>query len=184
MAGGFMKPATYLAFLDELGRIKEAGLLQNLGTRITSGVKAVPGLIKATPGAIQGGIQNAGHAIGAFSTPIQSFKRGWQTSVTDFGKMGLGMKALAVTGLVAGGHEALAKEDPLGQGRSRTQRVGTAIGDQVGGIIGSPFGLAGGLVGSQIGRKAGGLVGKGVEVARNLKKKQAPPADPPPERTT
>lgn len=169
-----MRPATYLSFLDELSRIKEAGLLQNLGTRITSGVKAVPGLIKATPGAIQGGIRNAGSAVSAFATPIDSLKRGWQTSVTDFGKMSPAMKGLAAVGLVTGGHEALAKEDPLRQGRSRTVRVGTAVGDQVGGLIGSPFGLAGGLVGSQIGRKAGGLVGKGVEMARRLKKSPPP----------
>jgi len=166
------------------GLLKNAGLIQNLGSRLRSAPSAALGLVKATPGAVQGGIRNAGSAVSAFANPVQSFKKGWQTSVTDFGKMGPGMKALAVTGLVAGGHEALSKEDPMRQGRSRTVRVGTAIGDQVGGIIGSPFGLAGGIVGGQIGRKAGGLVGKGVEVARNLKKKHTAPANPPPERTT
>lgn len=166
-------------------REKTSGLIQNLGTRIVSNVRAAPGaalaMAKATPGAVQGGIRNAGSAVSAFATPVDSLKRGWQTSVTDFGKMGRGMKALTAFGLVTGGHEALAKEDPLRQGRSRTVRVGTAIGDQVGGLIGSPFGLAGGLVGGQIGRKAGGLVGKGVEVARNLTKKKPQPT---PEMTT
>lgn len=176
-----MNTATYLSFLDELEKIKEAGLIQNLGTRIRSAPSAALGLIKATPGAVRGGIQNAGSAVSAFSTPIDSLKRGWQTSVTDFGKMSPAMKGLAAMGLVTGGHEALAKDDPLRQGRSRTVRVGTAVGDQVGGLIGSPFGLAGGIVGGQIGRKAGGLVGKGVEVARNLTKKKPQPA---PEMTT
>lgn len=163
------------------GLLKNAGLIQNLGSRIRSAPSAALGLAKAVPGAMRGGIQNAGSAVSAFATPIDSLKRGWKTSVTDFGSMGTGMKALTAMGLVTGGHEALAKEDPLRQGRSRTVRVGTAIGDQVGGMIGSPFGLAGGIVGGQIGRKAGGLAGKGVEVARKLTKKKQPAA---PEMTT
>lgn len=169
-----MNAATYLSFLDELEKIKEAGLIQNLGTRIVSGVKAIPGAVKATPGVVQGGIRNAGSAVSAFATPIDSLKRGWQTSVTDFGKMPTWMKGLAVAGLATSAHEGLAKEDPLRMGRSRTERAVTAVGDQVGGLIGSPFGLAGGIVGGQIGRKAGSLVGKGIDAARKLTKKTQP----------
>lgn len=206
-----MRPATYLAFFDELEKMgsdsvkddllrallgkpgvfllahqdqkkKQAGLIQNLGTRIVSGVRAAPKVVadavRATPGAVQGGIQNAGKAVGAFATPLQSAKAGWKMSVTDFKQMKPWMKGLMGLGLVSSAVEVGSKNDPMGQGRSRLNRGITAAGDQVGGLIGTPFGLAGGLVGGQIGRKAGGLVGKGVDRLRGYQAQQ--PSPPPP----
>lgn len=193
-----MNTATYLAFVDELEKIssggvsedllramlgkagilflkprapkeKQSSMMRDLGTRIVAGAKAAPRVL-------QGGIENAGKAVGAFATPVQSAKAGWKMSVTDFKKMGPGMKALMGLGLVSSAAEIAPKNDPMGSGRSRLNRGITGVGDQVGGLIGAPFGLAGGLVGSQVGRKAGGLVGKGVDRLRGY---QAPQSSPP-----
>lgn len=170
-----MSPATYLAFFDELRQIKTAGLLQNVGMRIATTAKSAPRValnyVKAVPGEIGGGIQNAGKGIGAFGTPVQSLKAGWRTSVSDFGKMDPTMKALMGFGLLTSGHEAISKDDPIpGKNRGRVERVGAAVGDQVGGLMGSPFGFGGSAAASMVGRKAGGLAGKGVDLIRGRKK--------------
>lgn len=174
-----MNVATYLSFFDELEHIKTAGLLQNVGMRIATKAKALPraamNMTKAAPGELGGSIQNAGKAVGAFGTPVQSLKAGWKSTVTDFGKMDPKLKALMGLGLVAGGHEALSKTDPMGAGRGRGERVGAVVGDQLGGLIGSPFGFGGGVAGGLVGRKAGGLVGKGVDLARGYKKPMPAP---------
>lgn len=176
-----MKTATYLAFLDELEKIsfaKEASFMTNLGTRIVNTAKAAPraigGFAKSLPGHARTGIQQAGQAVSAFGTPIESLKRGVTMTTKDFHSMSPAMKALMGIGLVGSAHEALSKTDPLGQGRERPERVGAAIGDQVGGLIGTPFGVAGSLVAGQIGRKAGGLVGKGVGAVSKLRQKNQP----------
>ena len=174
-----MNTATYLAFVDELEKIattKEAGLLRDIGMRIA---KSSGNAARAARAGVQGGIQNAGNAVSAFSTPIDSLKRGLKASTTDFKSMGKMQKGLMGVGLLASGHEALAKNDPLGQGRGRIERASTAVGDQLGGLIGTPFGIAGGFVAGQIGRKAGSVVGKGIEAVRQSRKKpDAPPASP------
>ncbi len=161
-----MNEITVLAFFDEIVKIKEAGILRDVGMRILTKAKALPG-------AAAGAIDNAGKAVSSFSTPVDSLKRGWRMTTQDFGNMSGGQKGLLALGLMGSGHEALAKEDPLGQGRGRVERISTAVGDQLGGIIGTPFGITGGIVAGQIGRKAGSIVGKGLTaVGRSLKKPQ------------
>lgn len=173
-----MNSATYLAFFDEMEKIKEAGLLRDIGMRIVRTAKAAPGAavqgMKSIPGHVRGSIQNAGSTISAFGTPIDSFKKGWKATTTDFHQMGRGQKALLAMGFAGSAHEALAKNDPLGQGRGRIERAATAVGDQLGGIVGTPFGITGGIVGGQIGRKAGKAVGKGIQLL--VPKKSQPPA--------
>lgn len=157
-----MNITTFRAF------VKEASILQNVGMRIMRTAKAIPGHIR-------GGIQNAGSTVSAFSTPIDSLKRGVKATFSP--DMPAWQKSLAGIGLVTGAAEVAPKEDPLRQGRSRFERATTAVGDQVGGLIGAPFGLVGGIVGSQIGRKAGMLTGKGAEgAAKLLKRKKEEPA--------
>ncbi len=170
-----MKTATILGFFDEFEKIKEASFMRDVGMKILSKARNAPAAMmaaaKAVPGAAAGAVQNAGNAVSAFSTPVESFKRGLQMSTKDFSKMHSLQKGLMLTGLAGSAHEALAKEDPLRQGRGRVERAATAVGDQLGGIIGTPFGVTGGIVAGQIGRKAGKLVGKGAEaVHRSLKK--------------
>lgn len=161
-----MRAATYMAFLDELGKIKEAGMMSNLGTKILTSAKGAGRFLKDQT---QGGIRNAGSAISSFATPVEAFKKGLHTTIHDAKSMSKPMKAMMALGLVGSVHEATSKNDPMGKGRGRAERVGAALGDQVGGVMGAPFGLAGGLVSSQIGRKAGGLVGKGVDLLRRPK---------------
>lgn len=167
-----MHAASISAFFDELGHIKTAGLMANVGMKILHTAKALPRNIQQ---GAKGSIENAGKAVGAFSTPIKSLKEGARFTVKDFRSMGKVQKGLMGVGLVGSAHEALAKNDPLGKGRGRAERVGAAIGDQVGGLVGAPFGITGGIVAGQIGRKAGGTVGKGVDLMRKHHKSSAPP---------
>jgi hypothetical protein len=161
-----MRAATYMAFLDELGKIKEAGMMSNLGTKILTSAKGAGRYLKNET---QGGIINAGKAVASWANPVNSFKKGLHTTIHDTKSMSVPMKALMGVGLLSSAHEATAKNDPMGKGRGRAERIGAALGDQVGGVMGAPFGIAGGLVSSQIGRKAGGVVGKGVDLLRRPK---------------
>lgn len=159
---------------------KTAGLMTNLGTKILTKAKSLPrtalNAAKSLPGHARGSIQNAGSAVSAFSTPVDSFKKGLKMTTKDFGSMSKSQKGLLAVGLAGSTHEAVAKEDPLGKGRGRIERVATSVGDQLGGIIGTPFGITGGVVAGQIGRKAGSLVGRGAEaVQRSFKKPQPAP---------
>ncbi len=150
-----MNATTFLAFQDEIAKIalsKSAGLLRDVGTRIISSTK--------------GGIRNVGNSIGAYATPVESFKRGWKATTTDFGSMSKAQKGLMAVGLATGGHEALSKNDPLGKNRGRIERIGAVAGDQLGGIVGAPFGLAGGMAAGLVGRKIGGTIGKGIDKIR------------------
>ena len=157
--------------------VKEAGLLQNIGMRIA---KKSTSAVRAAAHFTQEGIQNAGSAVSAFATPVDSFKKGVKATFDP--KMPAWQKGALGIGALSGVAEVAAKEDPLRQGRSRIERASTVAGDQIGGIIGAPFGLAGGVVGSQIGRKAGMLVGKGAEGASKLlkRKKKEEPSSPSP----
>lgn len=167
-----MHAATLNGLFDELEKMKTAGILSNVGTKILNTAKSLPRNLK---NGVQGSIQNAGKAVGSFATPIQSLKDGANFTVKDFKSMGKVQKGLMGFGLAASAHEALSKNDPLNKGRGRAERVGAAIGDQVGGLMGAPFGITGGIVAGQIGRKAGGMVGKGVGLLRSRPKDPAPP---------
>lgn len=165
-----MKKETFDALTDELEKIgfqKEAGLLRDIGMRISKTVKSVPGHAR-------GAVQNAGSTISAFSTPIDSVARGLKATTTDFHTLSNSQKALLGFGLAGSAHEALSKKDPLGQNRGRIERAATVVGDQLGGLVGTPFGLTGGLVGGQVGRKAGKVVGKGLEAIHRATKKPTP----------
>lgn len=174
-----MNAVTINAFFDELLVLeKQAGVVSNLGTKILrtakAGVKAVPGVVKGAPAwagkHAKETVQNLGNSISAFGTPVESLKKGWKATTTDLRSMPNWQRALMVGGVVADGHEALAKKDPTGHDRGRVERVGASVGSQVGGLIGTPFGATGGLAAGLIGRKIGGTVGKLGDFARGYKK--------------
>lgn len=172
-----MNPATLQAFFNELGNIeKKASVISNVGGRILNVAKAGVKGVQATPGFLQhhakDTVKNVSGAIGAFGAPTESIRKGWNMTTKDFGKMSLPMKSLMAGGIALDAHEALAKNDPTGQGRGRVQRVGASVGSQVGGLIGTPFGVSGSVAAGLIGRKIGGTVGKAGDAIRGYKKPQ------------
>lgn len=163
-----MNAISLQAFFDELGAMqKEAGIVANLGTKMLHVAK---GGARWGAGKTQGSIKNLGNSIAAFSTPVDSVKRGWKATTTDFKTLKPWQKLGLPVGLALDAAEAAPKEDPLKQGRGRVERVGGAIGSQVGGLIGTPFGLTGGIAAGLIGKKIGGTVGKVGDHLRGYKK--------------
>ena len=98
----------------------------------------------------------------------------------------MGGKATTLTTALPGVRDAFKKEDPTGQGRSQTERIGASVGEVAGnimtslpnsvtnrlGLLNLPVSLAGGLAGGYVGKKVGGAVGrvvdKGVSAVRGV----------------
>jgi hypothetical protein len=121
------------------------------------------------PGHLQGAADNVGSAAGAFARPVDSFRKGWQRTVSDTGQMSTPMKALMGAGLALGVHDVALREDPSGLGRSRLHRAVRFAGDQAGMIMGAPYGFSGGVAASLIGGKLGDIAGRSVDRARGYK---------------
>lgn len=105
----------------------------------------------------------------AAKTPVSSFKSGLSST---FSRKSPGTSALNAASVVLGAPEAFAKEDILGLGRSRLQRMTGYVGEQAGNIIGSRFGVAGNMIGGMGGRAIGSAVGSVADKVRGYKPKQ------------
>jgi hypothetical protein len=159
-----MNPVTLSAFLDEVGLIKEAGgIIQNVGNRIAQTMSkgwnhssmawGGQGFVR---GASRGMVGNAVEHVTSLGGATKYLPVGGKS-------MTVGMGALGVPG-------AIAKEDPSGQGRSRTERLGGLAANTAAGVALAPAGLvtqiAGGLgadvAGSSIGRAISGRKKKKV----------------------
>lgn len=150
------------SFSDELEKIS------SLGSMASSAGKWMQGQYR-------GVLNNAAKTIGGFKNPIQSIKRGWNHPThkwdpKNWKTYGGVPMTVATTALDA--HSAVKKEDPTGQGRSRLERVGTAIGNFGGGMIGQPHGVTGSLLGSAIGRGVGKRVGQAANFTTNQLRRQ------------
>lgn len=139
------------------GKKKQAGFMQNIGTRIATGIPRA--------GA------NVGNTMKTmFTHPVQGVKAGFKATTSDLkGKPLLTSMLAASTAM--GVNDLRKKEDPTGQGRSRASRAVGFVGDQAGGLIGAPFGISGSIAGSVVGKKIGDTVGKGIDKVRGYKKK-------------
>ncbi len=161
------------AFSSELSSIleKRAEVIRDVGAPIAHTVAgAVPTRTVA---------QNLAGTAKAFMNPVSATRAGWAETVRSLTGKGLGPKvntALLVGGTAAFLPGVFKKDDPSGQGMSRTARGVQFAGGQIGGLIGTPFGLSGGIAGGVAGDIAGKQVGKVVDKVRRYKKK--PPALP------
>lgn len=139
---------------------KQAGFMQNVGTRIAKTVGQ------------QG--KNVGNTLNTmFSSPVQGMKQGLKTTVGDLKGHPL-LTSMMAASTAMGVNDLRKKEDPSGEGRSRLRRATAFAGEQAGGLIGAPFSLAGGIAGGMMGKKIGDTIGGGIDMVRGYKKK--PPA--------
>lgn len=158
-----MKPSI-LSFLDEMqfiaspGLRKESGVMRNVGEW---SLKQARGIGKDIHGAAK-----------AFGSPTKGVSEGAKFIHNDFKSANPFWKAMTAYGLVSGAPEALAKEDPSGQGRSRLNRMTRFAGAQAGNVIGAPYGFVGGTLASLAGEGAGAMIGKGIDKARGIKLKR------------
>lgn len=159
------------------GLMKKAGFMRDVGT-------------------------NVGNTLKGFTRPVQAVKKGWNeggwTQAQEantmlrqgktVGKLGTkwakgkgagrflpGNKALTLAGTAMMAPGAFKKEDPTGQGRSRTERIGALAGNTVGGLIGAPYGFSGSIAGSVVGELGGKYLGRAVNKVTGKKKPKAAP---------
>lgn len=156
------------SFLDELLSIdmeKRSEILRDIGDAAS---KFYRGGIRGIPSAVSRGVKDFGGALGSFAAPVENAKAGLGREIQGFNNSGRYMKALTAFNTLKGARDVALKEDPTGQGRSRTHRLLSAAGTTAGGMIAGHYGLVGGLAGSMIGGSAANAL------ARRILPKQAP----------
>lgn len=112
---------------------------------------------------------NAHNTIKGMFRPVDSMKKGWKYTVGDWNSGSMLGKGMMAFGAAAGLPEAVKREDPTGQGRSRVQRISRYVGSQAGGLMAAPFGFTGNVIGSIAGEAVGGAVGKTVDKVRGYR---------------
>ena len=138
-------------FSDELEKI---AFMANVGTKIVNTIKPVGKYLQKG--------WNAGGWMGAGKQGPGAFE-----SVTSLGgltkHLPVGNKSLTVGFGALQAKDAIKKEDPTGQGRSRAERMGSLVGGTAAGLAGMNMGLVGGMAtgigGDIVGGKLGKLVG-------------------------
>lgn len=107
-------------------------------------------------------------AVRAFQeNPLKSIPKGMSMAAKNFrnsGRLGQGLHILSTASNVA---SLAQKEDPSGQGRSRTSRGLEFAGGELGRYAGMPFSALGAHLTSSVGRKAGRVVGSAIDRVRN-----------------
>ena len=171
-----MNDVTLHAFLDEMEKI---AFMRNVGTKI---VQTLRPAAKAAGEYMKKGWNTGGGGTGKLKGWMGAGYEGGGVidKVTSLGGLTkhipVGPKALTVGFGALGAKDALKKEDESGQGRARSERMGSVIGGTVAGIAGGAMGLPGaiatGIAGDYAGGKLGKLVGK--------RKPPAPPQAPQP----
>lgn len=157
-----MHPSTLHGFLDEMEKLAKG---QGLLTSANRSLKEVA--------------RDTGYAVASLRRPVKAVKDGWSaghrhgmgwtwSKGRHAGKYLPGGKTLTVGFGAATAPEAFKKEDPTGQGRSRSERVGKWVGEQVGGLAGTRYGLTGGMAAGTAGSVAGETLGKAVGKAKKV----------------
>lgn len=161
------------AFLDEMEKIamSEGVKPEDMASilRKEAGVSSLVNLVKGTSKLhgrklikhLNGIKNNAKNTTKGFLNPKKSVREGWSELKKDMSKRdgdsSLNNKWTRRTAVGIGvgvdAHEIGSKEDPRGEGRSRSQRLRGVIGSQVGGLIGYKHGVTGSIIGSLAGRK-------------------------------
>lgn len=176
-----------LAFLDELEKISGGPI----DAAIHGGAVKAWNWTKAFPGRALRYAKNVpvqlGQAGAAFTTPVESLKRGvrytWAPHTipgSSAKPLHPAMKALMGLSLIQGGYDTIKPNDPQHLGRSRLHRGLQFAGQQAGGYITAPFGLAGGMLGSYVGDRVGATAGSVVDRIRGYRPPTAPPPNLPP----
>jgi hypothetical protein len=150
-----LSPITIAAFADELEKI--AGFQQNVGNAIVHTAKGAGNLV-----------QKGWHESGNW----------WGMGQGRIARMLPGGKALTVGGSAMMLPGAVAKEDPTGQGRTRTERLAGLAGGTVAGLAG---GASPNLAKSLIGGTAAGIGGEYIagRAARVVSPRKKPVAQQP-----
>lgn len=152
---------------EQLAKLTPQGLgAEGLGFR--NNMKALGHQIKGT---FSGGVKGtSSNVYSALKRGLTESGGGFRSGVgTKMRYIPMGAKATAMTGALPELRSAFKKEDPTGQGRSQTERVGRAVGSVAGGLLGNlpasvtnRLGLAGSLIGGMGATMLGGAVGKSV----------------------
>lgn len=175
-----MNPVSIQAFFDELSVMeKDAGVISDLGTKILR--KAGPAA-RAVGRYMHKGWNTGGNATGRFQGWMGAGReaasgragKAFET-VSSLGGLTrylpVGPKSLTVGFGALGANNALKKEDPAGQGRSRTERIGSLIGGTAAGIAGGNMGILGSMATGIAGDYVGGRIGRAIS-------KRKPPTQP------
>ncbi|MEC8307086.1 MAG: hypothetical protein VXZ72_04485 [Chlamydiota bacterium] len=170
---------------EQLARLTPQGYgAETLGFR--NNMRALGSQIKGT---FSGGVRGTSKNIfGALKRGMTESGGGFRGGVgTKMRYLPMGAKAGAMTQALPELRGAFSKEDPTGQGRSQTERVGRAVGSVAGGLLGNlpasvtnrlgPLGaVIGGMGATMLGSAAGAsvlggagkLVDKGLSKARGV----------------
>lgn len=155
------KKATLVAFDDEFEKISKSWLT-NVGTKVGRWAGAQPA-------------QLAG-AVKDHFRPMKPIKEGWKRSSW------FGLKGLTVAGAAASAADVAPKEDPMGMGRGRGERLGNALASTASGLVTMRRGAIPSIATSIGAGYAGGKVGKLFDKKKG-KGKRAPQQDAPPPTT-
>jgi hypothetical protein len=170
-----MDDALLDGFRDEMEKIAAGGgFVRGVFNAAKKGVRKMRG--KPPEGFFEGVANNVKNTAKAFKTPGRSMKEGWEYGAGKgggwvgngkiTGKLPVGPKSLTVAGGALALPEAVAEEDPTGQGRSRAHRMVRWAGSQAGGLVGTPHGLSGAIVGGVVGEGAGAMAGRALDRLR------------------
>jgi len=165
VVGGIVTSINVESFFDEVEML--------LSSREVQGLQKL-----AAPGFLARAAQNAkGDFVGlakSLKTPVKSLKEAFRENymnlrtgnkIDKWKAFNAGMLGLSTA---QGAHAALKKEDPTGQGRSRSERVGALVGGTTAGLLtlphtrfalGLPVAIAGGMAGESVGGRIGRMVG-------------------------
>jgi hypothetical protein len=169
-----MIPKTTLqSFFSEMTKIS-AGIMLNVGPPI----RLASGAAKA----VRGAAGDIGHTFQAMAHPGAGMKAGWKQTVEDVRTGHPVMTGLFVAGTGYDAYNAMKKQDPSGENRSRLARLSQAAGSFGGGVMGAPHGLVGGVVGSLAGEQMGRMVGRGIDAARGRRRVSPQPQAPQPQK--
>jgi hypothetical protein len=162
------KKAMYDAFSDELEKVA-AGFLMDVGGKIINSVKAGWNASSHLPG--KGWLGQGYNPAADAGTLGKAFE-----GVTSLGGatkyLPVGQKSLT---LGFGGLDmanASKKEDPMGEGRSRAERFGGAIGGTLTGLGTAHLGFAKGMAASIAGSYGGSLAGRAIKGRKKVEPQQ------------
>lgn len=183
-ARGFIKGPSKNSTAGHWAKEKKAGFMRDVGTNLGNTLKGFTRPVQAVKkGWHEGGWTQAQEANTMLrqGKTVGSLGQKWAKG-KGVGKYLPGNKALTLASTAMMAPSAFKKEDPSGQGKSRTERIGALAGNTVGGLIGAPYGFSGSIAGSVLGEVGGRYLGKAVNKVTGKKKpKTAPVAQREPE---
>jgi hypothetical protein len=159
--GKLVKKAQYAGFSDEMEKISKS-FMANLGTKITRAGRWAA----RQPGETAAAAADHLH-------PIKRMKESWNKSKW------WGMKGLTVAGAGLELNDVRKKQDPMGQGRGRAERLGSAVAGIGSGLVTMRHGFVPSVATGLAAGWAGGKLGKQVDKMRKHAPGavQAPPSE-------